>query len=747
MLLRWCNLLQAVNTSFLDRFNHPPFIRFLATARYNATQPVGETVGAIMPRKKKVEPSIAPEGDSVSSFLLPYDEKPRYELHNAQVSAPTTKDADTRYAACIIHRNSTDDLKNGTCLYDHPHKFMLHIGDYALLSPSDNSMRPAVARIHGFTRSKAGAQLLRVQWFYRAEDLTERPPRAVGEDEIFETLHYDDVQIATIAGRCSVNGYDVWSRAAAMTPKPQPVSPIGTPPASPASSKGSFFWDNYSDVAVNYYCRYMYDPYAHLFVPSRFENPHADPEADLAHLRDTTVQDARDADYEAVRNTIDDKDTLEVDEEQLLAEVESLRINTKRKREPSNRPRAARGVATREKAAQFCLPTDIGAGECSLPCRDAEKERVRQFLLHAIVQRDAGDRCLYVSGMPGTGKTATIREVMRELAQRKADMPAFEALEINGMSVPDPNMVYSELHAAISGTTTTRVPPAQAAALLERRFERAHVATNRRDDNRPTIVLLLDEMDVLVSRAQKVLYDLLDWPTRPGSRLAVIGVANTMDLPERMLPRIASRLGRNRLTYSPYTKQQLASILQLRLPALHPSQTFQPGTVQLCAAKVAAVSGDVRRALQLCARAAELARESGDDAVKPTHLNTAVQLAGGTARLAALTQLSMYEIVALVAAIVLVRAHGSFAVEETASVQAVCEKGRHLATLHAQLFAGLIPGIEELEECVLRLVSQRILLLEREAMLRNSRVIINLLVDDCCFALRDHAVAQKLLAA
>ena len=37
---------------------------------------------------------------------------------------------------------------------------------------------------------------------------------------------------------------------------------------------------------------------------------------------------------------------------------------------------------------------------------------------------------------------------------------------------------------------------------------------------------------------QTVLYNLFDWPGRRGSRLSIIGVANTMDLPERLHPRI-----------------------------------------------------------------------------------------------------------------------------------------------------------------------------------------------------------------
>lgn len=41
------------------------------------------------------------------------------------------------------------------------------------------------------------------------------------------------------------------------------------------------------------------------------------------------------------------------------------------------------------------------------------------------------------------------------------------------------------------------------------------------------------------SNISQVLYNLFEWPLRRGAQLAVIGVANTMDLPERLLPRIA----------------------------------------------------------------------------------------------------------------------------------------------------------------------------------------------------------------
>lgn len=36
----------------------------------------------------------------------------------------------------------------------------------------------------------------------------------------------------------------------------------------------------------------------------------------------------------------------------------------------------------------------------------------------------------------------------------------------------------------------------------------------------------------------QVLYNLMEWPLQRDSRLAVIGIGNTIDMPERLLPRI-----------------------------------------------------------------------------------------------------------------------------------------------------------------------------------------------------------------
>lgn len=55
----------------------------------------------------------------------------------------------------------------------------------------------------------------------------------------------------------------------------------------------------------------------------------------------------------------------------------------------------------------------------------------------------------------------------------------------------------------------------------------------------------MDELDLLVTKKQTVMYNFFEWPNRPNSKLIVIAIANTMDLPERILTnKVSSRLGK-----------------------------------------------------------------------------------------------------------------------------------------------------------------------------------------------------------
>lgn len=85
-----------------------------------------------------------------------------------------------------------------------------------------------------------------------------------------------------------------------------------------------------------------------------------------------------------------------------------------------------------------------------------------------------------------------------------------------------------------------------------------------------------------------MLYNLCEWPTRAGARLAVIGIANTLDLPERLAPRVASRLGGRRVVFQPYKRDQLKRIVEQRLKDAGVAHVFQDNAISYAAGKVPA---------------------------------------------------------------------------------------------------------------------------------------------------------------
>jgi Cdc6-like AAA superfamily ATPase len=109
---------------------------------------------------------------------------------------------------------------------------------------------------------------------------------------------------------------------------------------------------------------------------------------------------------------------------------------------------------------------------------------------------------------PGTGKTATTQEVIAALREEVdlGNLKKFRYIEINGMRMTTPKQVYSAIWSQLTGEKRTAD---HASELLEERFSGA----GRKRENQP-ILMIVDELDQLMTRKQDVLYRIFDWPQR-----------------------------------------------------------------------------------------------------------------------------------------------------------------------------------------------------------------------------------------
>ncbi|XP_058301059.1 cell division control protein 6 homolog isoform X2 [Hylobates moloch] len=228
-----------------------------------------------------------------------------------------------------------------------------------------------------------------------------------------------------------------------------------------------------------------------------------------------------------------------------------------------------------------------------LPAREREMDVIRNFLREHICGKKAGS--LYLSGAPGTGKTACLSRILQDLKELKG----FKTIMLNCMSLRSAQAVFPAIAQEICQEEVSR----PAGKDMMRKLEK-HMTTEKG----PMIVLILDEMDQLDSKGQDVLYTLFEWPWLSNSRLVLIGIANTLDLTDRILPRLQARekCKPQLLNFPPYTRNQIVTILQDRLNQVSRDQVLDNAAIQFCARKVSAVSGDVRKALDVCRRAIEI---------------------------------------------------------------------------------------------------------------------------------------------
>lgn len=107
-------------------------------------------------------------------------------------------------------------------------------------------------------------------------------------------------------------------------------------------------------------------------------------------------------------------------------------------------------------------------------------------------------------------------------------------------------------------------------------------------------VIILDELDYLMTKDENVLYNLFEWAQNPNSKLIFIAISNTMNLPELLKQRTYSRMGDCRIAFKSYSKDQIYRIVVDRLKN---TEIFDKETLRYACTKLSTFSCDIRKIL------------------------------------------------------------------------------------------------------------------------------------------------------
>lgn len=196
-----------------------------------------------------------------------------------------------------------------------------------------------------------------------------------------------------------------------------------------------------------------------------------------------------------------------------------------------------------------------------------------------------------------------VHEVTNEIVAKSSSI---RKAYVNCMSIKSSKDLYMTLVESLCDES--ELEEEDAVVLLQKTF----VPKRKSQD---VLVVVLDEIDHILSLDLDSLYRVFEWSMQKSSRLLLVGIANALDLTDRFLPRLKSRnLKPELLPFLPYTAAQVKAIIIKRLKSLLPEGKvtsefipfFHPVAIELCSRKVSSQTGDLRKAFEICRRALDL---------------------------------------------------------------------------------------------------------------------------------------------
>ena len=254
-----------------------------------------------------------------------------------------------------------------------------------------------------------------------------------------------------------------------------------------------------------------------------------------------------------------------------------------------------------------------------LPCRKDEQDLIYNYIKQGL-QTNGNYHSLYIAGMPGTGKTASVKTILNILESElneamnkrngkvlgKDGIIPFKTIFLSGINFPNISNVFKIIYKFIFAKVKDKLNIKDYIQLLNEFFsnrKKYNSSSSLNDPSNSHIILIIDEIDILINNSQNLLYNIFNWTTYDYAKLIVISISNTLDLPNRLLPKIRSRMGDNIIMFKPYNKEELGIIIKDRGIDL---SLFSQDAIRLSCVKVAAINGDLRRVFHILTRAKEI---------------------------------------------------------------------------------------------------------------------------------------------
>ncbi|KAN0035343.1 hypothetical protein ACTA71_004608 [Dictyostelium dimigraforme] len=270
----------------------------------------------------------------------------------------------------------------------------------------------------------------------------------------------------------------------------------------------------------------------------------------------------------------------------------------------------------------FSLQTDIDPSKpnkkkekeekIKVPGRDTQYKKLKVFI-DQTSKYGKGDS-LYICGPPGTGKSLTLTTLAKNLPTKK-----FRSIYINCMQFSQPSKIYIEIYRRLGNLSSTKKGINEALDLIESNyfydFETEEKRLNNLKDHqiKPTIVLILDEIDILIEKYSSILYRIFEWPIKHSSKLVLFGIANDLGLVQKSLPRFAKTgIEIEVLHFKPYTEKEIFEIFQHRIKLVFKEyklkdekqidQLFETEALELLSKQLSVNGCDIRKAFDVIRR-------------------------------------------------------------------------------------------------------------------------------------------------